>query len=104
MHFGELASVRSRGQRVVGELRGMRSPGSRDPAPMAPARESAGNTPPWHDRPMTYRALQRVAGDLRSALSGLEPERLSGPDAARLLERFAEIEKLAAGGKLLITT
>ncbi len=50
---------------------------------------------------MTYRALQRVADDLRSALSRLEPERLSGPDAARLLELFADIEKLAAGGKLL---
>ena len=31
----------------------------------------------------------------------LEPERLSGPDAAHLLEIFAEIEKLALGGKLL---
>jgi hypothetical protein len=31
----------------------------------------------------------------------LEPERLSGPDAARLLEIFSEIEKLAAGGRLL---
>ncbi len=50
---------------------------------------------------MTYRALQRVADGLRQALSGLEPERLSGPDAARLLELFAEIEKLAAGGRLL---
>jgi hypothetical protein len=26
---------------------------------------------------------------------------VSGPDAARLIERYAEIEKLAAGGKLL---
>jgi hypothetical protein len=50
---------------------------------------------------MTFRALQRVADDLRSALSSLEPERLSGEDAARLLEVFAEIEKLATGGKLL---
>ncbi len=50
---------------------------------------------------MISRALKRVAEDLRSALSGLEPERLSGPDAAALLELFAEIEKLAAGGKLL---
>ncbi len=50
---------------------------------------------------MISRALKRVAEDLRSALSNLEPERLSGPDAATLLELFAEIEKLAAGGKLL---
>jgi hypothetical protein len=50
---------------------------------------------------MTLRTLQRVAHDLRSALSDLEPERLSGPDASRLLEVFAEIEKLAAAGKLL---
>jgi hypothetical protein len=50
---------------------------------------------------MTIRALQRVADDLRSVLSSLEPERLSGPDAAHLLEVFAEIEKLAVGGKLL---
>ncbi|MGH9078979.1 MAG: DUF222 domain-containing protein [Acidimicrobiales bacterium] len=50
---------------------------------------------------MTFAALQRVADELRSALSGLEPERLSGQDAARLLEIFAEIEKLAAGGKIL---
>lgn len=50
---------------------------------------------------MTLRTLQRVTHDLRSALADLEPERLNGPDAARLLEVFAEIEKLAAGGKLL---
>jgi len=50
---------------------------------------------------MTLQLLQRVADDLRSALSDFEPERVSGPDAARLLERYAEIEKLAAGGKLL---
>ncbi len=45
--------------------------------------------------------LRDVAGDLRSALSDLEPERLSGTDADRLLKVFAEIEKLASGGKLL---
>jgi Domain of unknown function (DUF222)/HNH endonuclease len=50
---------------------------------------------------MLSRALKRVAEDLRSALSKFEPERLSGPDAAMLLELFAGIEKLAAGGKLL---
>jgi hypothetical protein len=50
---------------------------------------------------VALRTLQRVAADLRSALSDLEPERLSGPDADRLLGVFAEIEKLAAGGKLL---
>jgi hypothetical protein len=50
---------------------------------------------------MTLQTLHRMANDLRSVLADLEPERLSGPDAARLLEAFAEIEKLAAGGKLL---
>ena len=50
---------------------------------------------------MTIQALRRVITDLRSALAEIEPERLSGPDAARLLETFSEIEKLAAGGKLL---
>jgi hypothetical protein len=50
---------------------------------------------------MVIETLQRVAGELRSVLADLEPERVSGPDAARLLGQFAEIEKLAAGGKLL---
>jgi hypothetical protein len=50
---------------------------------------------------MTIMALKRVADDLRSVLADFEPERVNGPDAARLLERYAEIEKLAAGGKLL---
>jgi hypothetical protein len=50
---------------------------------------------------MMLATLQRVADDLRSTLSDLEPERLSGTDAARILEVFAEIERLAAGGKLL---
>jgi hypothetical protein len=45
--------------------------------------------------------LLQVSEILRSALADFEPERLSGPDAARLLEIFAEIEKLASGGKLL---
>ena len=50
---------------------------------------------------MTIATLKRVADELRSVLADFEPERVSGPDAARLLERFSEIEKLAAGGKLL---
>jgi hypothetical protein len=50
---------------------------------------------------MTFQTLRRVADDLRTALADLEPERLTGPDAARLLEIFSEIEKLASGGKLL---
>ena len=50
---------------------------------------------------MTFQTLRRVADDLRVALADLEPERLSGPDAARMLDIFAEIEKLASGGKLL---
>jgi hypothetical protein len=50
---------------------------------------------------MTLKRLQRVADDLRSELAEFEPERVTGADAALLLERYAEIEKLAAGGKLL---
>ncbi len=50
---------------------------------------------------MTFQTLRRVADDLRAALADLEPERLSGPDAARMLDVFSEIEKLASGGKLL---
>ena len=50
---------------------------------------------------MTYTRLQRVAEDLRGELAGFEPELVSGTDAARLLGVFADIEKLAAAGKLL---
>ena len=50
---------------------------------------------------MTFQSLRDMATGLRSVLADLEPERLSGPDAARLLEVFSEIEKLAAGGRLL---
>ena len=50
---------------------------------------------------MILQTLRRVVEDLKATVSDLEPERLSGPDAARLLETFAEIEKLAMGGKLL---
>ena len=50
---------------------------------------------------MTFDALHQVATDLRSALADFDPERLSGPDAARALSCFSEIEKLSAGGKLL---
>lgn len=62
------------------------------------------DTAPWEDRscsPMLSDALRKVARDLRSALPSLEPERLSGGDVALLLTLFADIEKLAAGGKLL---
>jgi len=50
---------------------------------------------------MKFKTLQRLANDLRVELADFEPERFDGPDAARLLEVFAEIEKLASGGKLL---
>ena len=50
---------------------------------------------------MTFQALRRIADDLRDALADFEPELLSGPDAARMLDVFAHIEKLASGGKLL---
>ncbi|MGA7419992.1 MAG: DUF222 domain-containing protein [Acidimicrobiales bacterium] len=50
---------------------------------------------------MMYSNLQRIASKLRKEVGEFEPERVSGPDAARLLEAFATIEKLAAAGKLL---
>jgi hypothetical protein len=50
---------------------------------------------------MMYSDLQRIASELRQQVSSFEPERTSGPDAARLLEAFVAIEKLAAAGKLL---
>ena len=56
---------------------------------------------PWHHSHMMFQSLRDMATGLRSVLADLEPERLSGPDAARLLEVFSEIEKLAAGGRLL---
>ncbi len=45
--------------------------------------------------------LRRVTDQLRSSLADLDPERLSGGDASRLLDAFAEVERLAAAGKLL---
>ena len=45
--------------------------------------------------------LAQVTDQLRTDVAALDPERLSGPDAARLLEAFAEVERLAAAGKLL---
>ena len=50
---------------------------------------------------MTLQKLRRVAEELRAVLADFEPERLTGPDAARMLAAFSEIEKLASGGKLL---
>lgn len=50
---------------------------------------------------MVLATLQRLADRLRAVLSDLDPERLSGTDASKLLEAFSDIEKLAAGGKLL---
>lgn len=50
---------------------------------------------------MNLSLLERVADQLRSGLADYEPERITGADAARMLKGFAEIEKLAAGGKLL---
>jgi len=45
--------------------------------------------------------LAQVTATLRSSVTGLDPETLSGADAARLLAAFAEIERLASAGKLL---
>jgi len=45
--------------------------------------------------------LARVTGQLRTWVTDLDPETLSGSDAARLLDAFAEIERLASAGTLL---
>ncbi len=45
--------------------------------------------------------LARVTDQLRTAVAELDPERLSGTDAARLLAAFAELERLASAGRLL---
>ncbi len=45
--------------------------------------------------------LKRLADELRTVLADLDPERLSGADASKLLQAFSDLEKLAAGGKLL---
>jgi len=50
---------------------------------------------------MKLQTLQSVADTLRSEIAGFEPERLSGSDAALVLEAFAEIGKLADAGTLL---
>ena len=50
---------------------------------------------------MNLKLLERVAGELRSALAAYEPERITGADADRMLAAFAEVERLAAAGKLL---
>jgi len=45
--------------------------------------------------------LAQVTDELRSSVAELDPECLSGSDADRLLEAFAEVERLASAGKLL---
>lgn len=46
--------------------------------------------------------VQRLRDDLRAVVSDLDPDRVSGSDAATLLACFAEVEKLAAGGRILV--
>jgi Domain of unknown function (DUF222) len=50
---------------------------------------------------MLLSRLTEVAGTLRDALAELDPERLSGADADRALSAFAEVERLAAAGRIL---
>ena len=45
--------------------------------------------------------LSRVTDQLRTSVTELDPETLSGTDAARVLDAFAEIERLASAGTLL---
>ena len=57
--------------------------------------------PPARVKAVKLTTLKSVADTLRSEIAEFEPERVSGSDAAKVLEAFAEVEKLAAGGKLL---
>ncbi len=50
---------------------------------------------------MVLATLKRLADELRAVLADLDPDRLSGSDASKLLDAFTDLEKLAAGGKLL---
>ncbi len=50
---------------------------------------------------MLLSRLTEVADILRAALADLDPERLSGADADRVLAAFAEVERLGAAGRLL---
>src|ERR1700733_419546 len=52
-------------------------------------------------RGMVLATLKRLADQLRTVLADLDPERLSGADASKLLQAFTDLEKLAIGGKLL---
>ncbi len=46
--------------------------------------------------------VQRLCDNLRAVVSELDPDRVSGSDAARLLACFADLEKLSAGGRILV--
>jgi hypothetical protein len=50
---------------------------------------------------MKLKTLRSVADTLRSEIAGFDPELVSGSDASEVLEAFADVEKLAAAGKLL---
>jgi HNH endonuclease len=50
---------------------------------------------------MVLATLKRLTDELRAVLTDLDPDRLSGSDASKLLDTFTDLEKLAAGGKLL---
>src|SRR5438132_13202307 len=45
--------------------------------------------------------LDAAVATLRDVVGALEPGVLSGPDAARLVDRFAEAERIAAAGRAL---
>ncbi|MEX2555840.1 MAG: DUF222 domain-containing protein [Actinomycetota bacterium] len=50
---------------------------------------------------MLHRRLRNVVGTVRTIVRELEPESLSGRDAAELVEAFAEIERLAVAGRTI---
>lgn len=50
---------------------------------------------------MAFELVREVIEQLREALAGLDPATLDGASACRLVEAFAELERLAAAGKTL---
>src|SRR4051812_17089173 len=51
---------------------------------------------------LAVRARELVVGQLLSMLRRLDPALLTGPQAAALVEWFAEVERLAAAGRALV--
>ena len=49
-----------------------------------------------------FGVIERALEELHEVVRGIDPTALSGPDAARLVSAFAELERLASAGKALV--